>query len=145
MLIALLTGSCKKDTAGDPLTNRMSGSYKGLFISVTYQTYTGITTTDTLHTEFIIQCDYNNSDSLFLTSSEEIFNNRALVEYTITDPGNPHYGDDKSFIKIPTTSDSRIYYLWYNQTASTDSIYINSYMPPSGGWNTQVHFYGTKQ
>ncbi len=145
MLVAIATGSCKKDTAEDSLLSSVSGVYKGLLISVTYQTYTGITTIDTLNTELIIQCDYDNNDSLFLTSSEEIFNNRALVEYIITDPGNSHYGDDKSFSKEPTTTDSRIYYLWYNQSAMTDSITINSYLPPSGGWNTQLFFYGTKK
>lgn len=142
--MVLLAGSCKKDAAEEPLTNRVSGSYKGLFISVTYQSYTGITTTDTLQTDLTIQCNYNNSDSLFLTSSEEIFNNRALAEYTITDPVNPHYGDDKSFSKNTTITDSRIYYLWYNQIATTDSITIHSYTPPTGAWNTQVYFYGIK-
>ncbi|MBX7107850.1 MAG: hypothetical protein K1X61_04295 [Chitinophagales bacterium] len=143
LLLVIAATSCKKDTAGEPLVNTISGDYKGLLLSVTYQTYTGITTIDTLQTDLTVQCTYNNIDSLYLHSSEAIFNNKVLAESVIADTGNAHYGDDKSFFKEPSPADTRFFYLGYNQTA-VDSIFINSYLPPSGSWNTQLYYYGRK-
>ncbi len=134
--------SCKKEEVAE---KSLSGDYFGLLISKLYQSFNGQTTIDTLDSNLKVNLLYNSAaKTLQLTSPNTLLNGLTLNEIDITDSTNAHYGNEKYFEYTATTPVLRYYYLHYNRVSGKDSIWLQTYLPPSGGWNLQEIYTAVK-
>ena len=135
--------SCQKSNK----TSRSSieGDYIGLLRQSFYFTSNGTSSVDTLDTNLKINAVYNPAQqTILLSSSNTLFNGITLNEMNVTDTTSAYFGNDKAFRHVNNTSDWRTYELRYNQINGKDSIHLNTYLPPMGGWNSGIAYMGIK-
>ena len=123
-------------------TAKIEGIFQGILYSKTYVTATGITSYDTISNNFVLEIMINENE-LVLNSSDSRLNDVHLTEIdTEIDTISAHYGNERVFLNEYSEQQDRIYTLYLNKTNENDSVYLESYNPPMGGWNSRLIFVG---
>ncbi len=138
----LSTYSCDKST--DIVdTPTIDGSFYGILYSKTYIVFTDTTYYDTISNEFFLDISTNGGE-IVINSSDLRLNDVSLQEVTEIDLLSAYYGNDKVYINHYDETKDRIYYLCLNRVNNKDSVYLDSYPPPGGGWSSNLIFKGYK-
>ncbi|HMR44659.1 MAG TPA: hypothetical protein PKC40_12530, partial [Saprospiraceae bacterium] len=82
---------------------------------------------------------------LLLQSDRPELNDVFLEAVSDIDSVSSHFGNDRVFKNELDNNNNRVYYLYENKSsAGVDSIWLQSFTPPRGGWNSKIIFSGLK-
>ncbi len=135
---ALFIIACNKEK-NDP-----EATYEGLLYTWTYVTFTGVTTIDPISETFLLRLTPRDG-GLLLQSDRPELNDVFLEAVSDIDSVSSHFGNDRVFKNELDNNNNRVYYLYENKSsAGVDSIWLQSFTPPRGGWNSKIIFSGLK-
>lgn len=142
VLAVLSLYSCDKQNK-KVKTPTIDGNYIGVLYTRTSISFTGDTFYDTISNAFILNI-LSNENGILISSVDEELNHVNLKE-RFNDGSDTLNGNDRVFFNNYVEEKDRAYYLYYNQVNSNDSVSLNSFHPPMGGWNKSLNFHGMKQ
>ena len=133
--------SCHKlpDPPADP-----TPVYSGILYRVTYITFNGTTTIDTLDLNFQVQLTAQSNGVLLQADKPEL-DSIFMPKQGPFDSTSAHFGNAEVFILDLPNTQNLVYNLYLNPSANgADSMMLRYYPPPMGGWNQTTFFKGVR-